>query len=255
MLIDTHAHLESIADLDRVLEQAREAGVGAIIAVGSDFDSSLKMLEIADRFPGFVYPAVGLHPWEIAKAGRDGLGRVLKLIDDHRDEVVAVGEVGLDYDKRVRAVVEKGQQQAVLREFLAVAANLDKPVSLHSRYSWKDCLDMVRDAGLRKVVFHWFTGFSSVLGEILKDGYYISATPAAEYHSEHRRAIKEAPLPQLLLETDTPVSYGRENRFQAAPGDVWRSLKAVAEIKALDPEMVARATTENAARLFGIRKL
>ncbi len=251
-LIDTHAHLEDLPDLDSALEQAREAGVIAIVAVGQDYASNSRALELASKYPRFVFPAMGLHPWELRRVDSAGLQKVLQQIEEHRDAIVAVGEVGLDYDKRVRAVAEKDRQQAVLKELLALAATLGKPVSLHSRYSWKDCFDLVQAAGLQKVVFHWFTGFSSVLDQILKTGYYISATPAAEYHSEHRRAIKEAPLAQLLLETDTPVHYGREDRFQATPKAVLRSLKAASGIKGLDESLVAEKTTENAARLFGL---
>ncbi|MBI4332386.1 MAG: TatD family hydrolase [Chloroflexi bacterium] len=251
-LIDTHAHLESLPELEGSLEEARQAGLKAIVAVGSDYESNLHVLDIAARYPGIVFPALGLHPWDLGKAGVSEVEQDLKLIEDHRDMIVAIGEVGLDYDKRVRAAAEKDRQQAVLKEFLALAAKLDKPVSLHSRYSWKDCFDLARAAGLRKVVFHWFTGFSSVLEQILKAGYFISATPAAEYHSEHRRAIRESPLSQLLLETDSPVFYGRENRYQASPKDIVRSLGAVAQIKGVDRELVAAQTSGNARRLFGV---
>lgn len=254
-VVDTHAHLESLASLEKDVYEAKEAGVVAIIAVGSDYDSNVRVLDIAAKYPSFVFPALGLHPWELGKVGTEGVDKNLKLIEDQREAIVAVGEVGLDYDKRVRAIAEKDRQQAVLREFLALAKRLDKPVSLHSRYSWKDCFDMVRSAALDKVVFHWFTGFSSVLDSILKAGYFVSCTPAAEYHSEHRRAIREAPLAQLLLETDSPVSYGRESRYQSVPKDVLRSLNAVAELKGLDRDVVAEKTTENALRLFGIPTL
>jgi TatD DNase family protein len=137
-----------------------------------------------------------------------------------------------------------------LRELLSLARKLGKPVCIHSRYSWKDCFELVEDAGISKAVFHWFTGFSSVLQGILSAGYFVSATPAAEYHAEHRRAVKEAPLSQLMLETDCPVFYGREARYRSAPSDLLRSLNAVAEIKESDKATVAEKTTENAIKFF-----
>lgn len=251
-IIDTHAHIESLEHLEQALEAARLAGVSGIIAVGSDYDSNLRVLEIAAKYPGYVFPALGLHPWDLGRIPEADVARTLKLIEDHKKAIVAVGEIGLDYDKRVKAQVGKDRQQAVFKELLSLARKLDKPISVHSRYSWKDCFDLVRAAGVEKAVFHWFTGFSSVLAEILAAGYFISVTPAAEYHAEHRRAVKEAPLSQLLLETDSPVYYGRESRYQSSPADLVRSLKAAAEIKGVDRAVIAEKTTENATRLFGI---
>jgi TatD DNase family protein len=143
-------------------------------------------------------------------------------------------------------------QKDVLRRLLALALLHDKPVSLHSRYAWKDALQEARDADIRKLVFHWYTGFSSTLAELIEAGYYISATPAAEYHDEHRRAIRDAPLERLLLETDCPVNYGREQRYRSQPSDVLRSLKAIAAIRGISEQEAAAVTTANALRLFGL---
>ena len=107
---------------------------------------------------------------------------------------------------------------------------------------------------VEKAVFHWYTGTSSVLRDIIAGGYYISVTPAVSYHEEHRRAVKETPLQQLLLETDSPVTYarGREGEFKATPADALRSLKGAAELKGLSETELAETTTRNAKRLFGI---
>ena len=114
---------------------------------------------------------------------------------------------------------------------------------------------MVKEAGIKKAVFHWFTGFSSVLRDIIEAGYFISATPATEYHGEHRRAIKETPLEKLLLETDCPVTYGRETRYRSEPADILRSLRAVAAIKGIDEISVAEQTTHNATHFFDLPPL
>ena len=104
--------------------------------------------------------------------------------------------------------------------------------------------------GIDRAVFHWFTGFSSVLKDIIDGGYFVSATPAAEYHEEHRRAVKEAPLRRLLLETDCPVTYGREVRYESRPIDVLRGLKAVSQLKGVDEATIAEQTTRNAIEFF-----
>jgi TatD DNase family protein len=251
-LIDTHAHLDEIEDLDATLAAARQAGVAGIVAVGSDIKSNRKVLELAAQYPDFVFPALGWHPWFIKESEID---TNLEFIESNVDKAVAVGEVGLDYHKRVRAAAGKDLQKLVLGRILEIARVHDKPALIHSRYAWRDALDMVVAAGLERVVFHWYTGTSSVLREIVERGYYISVTPAVEYHDEHRRAVKEIPLERMLLETDSPVIYrrGSENEFTSSPADVLRSLQGAAMLKGTDEDSLAGITTENAIKLFRMK--
>ncbi|MBN2238477.1 MAG: TatD family hydrolase [Dehalococcoidales bacterium] len=249
-LIDTHCHLDEIEDIDTALSEATEAGVTRIIAVGINYESNEKVLELADRYPGTVLPALGLHPQDLPGMDDAEVTRTMKQIEDYIDRAVGIGEVGLDYHKRVRAEAPKDRQQAVLRDIMLLAGKYDKPVLIHSRYAWRDALDIAIETGVRNAVFHWYTGPSSVLRDLIEQGYYVSATPATEYHSEHRRAVREAPLDRLFLETDAPVSYGREDRFQATPKDAIRSLNASAEIRGTDAASLAEHTTRNAERFF-----
>ncbi len=250
-LIDTHAHLDEIDDIDPVLSAAKDTGLVAIIAVGIDIESNRKALEISERYKGFVYPALGWHPENVNESEIDANQEFIKA---NIGKAVAVGEVGLDYHKRIRAVAGKDLQKRALRELLKIAKVHDKPALIHSRYAWRDAFDIVNEAGLEKVVFHWYTGTSSVLRDIIARGYYLSVTPAVEYHEEHRRAVKEAPLDRLLLETDSPVVYarGREGEFQASPADVLRSLSGAAALRDMSEAEMAEVTTENANGLFGI---
>jgi TatD DNase family protein len=250
-LIDTHAHLDEIEDIDNVLAEARAAGLAAIIAVGIDLASNGKVLELSARYRGLVYPALGYHPENVRRPEMDAN---LEYIEANIDKTVGIGEVGLDYHKRIRAVADKDLQKRVLGELLKIAKAHDKPALIHSRYAWRDAFDIVKEAGIEKAVFHWYTGTSSVLRDIINHGYYISVTPAVEYHEEHRRAVKEAPLDRLLLETDSPVVYarGREGEFKAGPADVVRSLRGAADLRGLSEEIIAEATTQNAKKLFGI---
>ena len=250
-LIDTHAHLDEMEDLDRVLAEAREAGLVAIVAVGSDLESNRKVLQLAALYKDFVYPALGWHPWYIKEADIDAN---LDFIESNVGKAVGIGEVGLDYHKRVRAVADKDLQKRVLREILSIAKASNKPALIHSRYAWRDALDAVLEAGLEKAVFHWYTGTSSVLRDIVAQGYYISVTPAVEYHEEHRRAVKEVPLERMLLETDCPVVYqrGSVNEFTSSPADVMRSLRGAAALKGASEAEIAEVTTENAVKLFGL---
>ena len=251
-VIDTHAHLDELEDLESALNKAKEAGVVAAISVGSNHQSNQKVIEMCQEYPSFIYPALGLHPWELGNLESHQIDHALKFIEERIPDIVAVGEIGLDYNKRVVKVAPKELQKKVFNRLLALAKEYERPVSIHSRYAWKDCFELVKGAGVEKAVFHWFTGFSSVLRDIVDAGYFISATPAAEYHEEHRRAIKETPLDRLLLETDCPVVYGREIKYRSEPADILRSLRAVAALRGIDEVAIAEQTTYNATQLFGL---
>lgn len=251
-LIDTHAHLEEIADIERAIADAKSASVVAIIAVGSDYKSNQKVLELARLYKDFVYPALGLHPWNLGDAN---INAELEFIEANIGQAVATGEIGLDYDKRVRARADKELQMYALKEVLKIAKIHKKPAIIHSRYAWRDSLNLVEAVHQEKTVFHWYTGPSSVLRDIVSKGYFISATPAVEYHEEHRRAVKETPLDRLLLETDSPVIYRRGTQFEyeSRPVHILRALKGVSVLRGIDETQIAAITTDNALKFFGLK--
>lgn len=249
-LVDAHSHLEDISDLDGALRRAVDAGVAAIITVGSDYNSCRFALDTSknESYGLRIYPALGIHPWSLVQ---DGTKTTLNFIESKIGEAVGIGEVGLDYwYKEVRKNREKKRlQQDVFHAFLDMAKRYDKPIIIHSRGAWKDCVEMTIDAEVKKVVFHWFTGPEDTLERLLEHGYFVSATPAAHYSKEHRRVIEKTPLEYLLLETDSPVKY---QGLEAEPAHVVKSLSAVARLKGIGEKTVADRTTENASRVFGL---
>jgi len=247
-VIDTHCHLDEVDDVDSIIKKSQNAGVVAIVACGLDYKSNNVVLELAQKYKSYVYAAIGVYPWTISEAATS-LDREVQFVEDNMKYAVCVGEVGLDYKKELVKQVGKERQKEVFTAMIDIAVKHDKPVSIHSRYAWKDCLNLAKDVGITKAVFHWYTGPSSVLRGIVESGYYISACLAAEYHYEHKRAVKEMPLTQLLLETDTPVHY---QGHKAEPSDTIRALNAVCELKELGLVEVAEKTTENAKELFNI---
>ncbi len=241
-LMDGHAHLDRIHDLPGALATARRNGVAGIVAVGMDLISNRSVLDLSREYPGYVHAALGYHPWSLVA---DEVPANLAFLREHAGDCVAFGEIGLDY----KAKVKKNLQKDVFQSILHLARLHDKPVIVHSRLSHFRCFDMVKRAELAKAVFHWYSGPNDILQEILASGYYISATPALAYSPKHQEAVFAAPLEQILIETDCPVVYGN---LKSSPADVVSTLHEVSRIKRLDIEVVARVTTENAVRLYGI---
>jgi TatD DNase family protein len=247
-LIDTHAHLSDLDDMDGVIRRAKDAGVDGVIAVGANLSTCESTLRWAEAFSGYVLPALGIHPTEWS---HDDLDATLEFVEGHLDACVAVGEIGLDYwsrEARKNKAIRETQRELYIKQ-LAMARERDKPASVHGRGAWRDALDLAVAHGPGRVVFHWYSGPIDVLEELLDAGYFISATPAAAFSRDHRAALSKAPLERIVIETDSPVSY--QDR-PSEPADLPRTLGALAALKGIPEEDVAERTTRNAERIFRV---
>lgn len=241
-MIDCHAHLNEIEDVDAALARAQEAGITGFVAVGMDLASNRATLALHRRFPHLVFPAVGYHPWSITP---EEIGKNLAFIREHLAGCVALGEVGLDY----QAKVKKKMQQEVFAALLNLAAWEKKPVIIHTRFSQQRAHRMVKEMGLFKAVFHWYSGPLEVLEDILADGYFISATPALAYSPPHQAAVQAAPLSQILIETDAPVVYQDK---ESEPADLWTTARELSRVKGVELSQVIAITTANARKFYNI---
>ena len=170
-------------------------------------------------------------------------------------EASAVGETGLDYwYKWVRKDLGERQKQKDSFSFhLSLAREFDLPIIIHSRGAWQDCLSMARAGGVKRALFHWYSGPVDVLDQILEAGFYVSTGPSVAYSPELRKAMAHAPLERILVETDSPVHYkDGETSFMAEPKDVIRAWKALAQLKNLNEQETLAAVNINAKSFFGL---
>ncbi len=236
-MIDTHAHLESLDDPRAALARAWDAGVEAVAAVAMDADSGSIALQLAAEDKR-VWPCLGLHPWQVAKdTWQDEVAFVAKNLH----QAAALGEVGLDYKKKIK----KQTQQAVLAAQLELAAEHGLTALVHCRYSERRVLHMLREAGVI-AVFHWFAA-PDLLPQVLEQGHFISATPSVATSPPHRAAVQACPLKRLVLETDTPVPHAGK---PTEPVRVTETCQLVAQLKGITLAEVAAATNGNARALF-----
>ncbi len=253
-LVDSHCHLDLLdlkrlgATLEEVLEEARRAGVEAMLCVCVDLERFPRVLELAARLPG-VRATVGVHP--NVRSGRDpSVAELAELAADPR--VVAVGETGLDY---YRCEGNLDWQRERFRRHIRAAREVRKPLVVHSREAAEDTLRILREEGAGEVggVMHCFTGDRAMAEACLELGLHLSFSGIVTFANAGplREVAREVPGDRLLVETDapylTPVPYrGRPNQ----PAHVRRVAECLAEVRGEPLEVLAAATTANYRRLF-----
>lgn len=252
-IIDTHAHLDHVPDVELALKRAFDEGVSDVIAVSTDLKAIQRNLAVANNNPPVrVHVAFGVHPGEIKV---DELPATFEFIRANIKQAVAIGETGLDYwYKWVRKNdEEKKKQRDCFEKHLAFAGEFDLPIVIHSRGAWRDCLEMTKSAGVKRALFHWYSGPIDILEEILQEGYFVSCSPSVAYSAQSREAMTHAPMERTLIETDSPVFYNHpDGGFQAEPKDVNKTLKAYSELKNVNQQEACERLTNNAKEFFKI---
>lgn len=252
MYFDSHAHLDDRrfdADREEIIDGLAGCGVGLVMNIGCDLTSSLQSVALAHKYP-FIYAAVGSHPDDAANVNEQTLALYRRLAADER--VKAIGEIGLDYhyEDPPREI-----QRPAFRAQLELARELGLPVVVHEREAHADAMELIREFSDVHGVFHCYSGALEQAKELVSRGWYIGFTGVVTFKNA-RKAVEVAswlPLDRILIETDCPYMApephrGRRNDSRLVP----LVAQKIAEIKGLAPETVARATTENACRLFGI---
>jgi len=253
MLIDTHAHLQLQHfddDRDAVIRRALDAGVAKIITIGTDVASSWQAISLAEKYDS-VYAAVGIHPTDCGNAADEDFEMIRQLALHPR--AIAIGEIGLDF--YWKDVAPDAQRRAFVRQ-LALAREMNKPVIIHNREAGEAILQTLREEKIHELigVFHCFSENVEFARRVLDLGSFISFTGNLTYKkSTLPEVAAQVPLNRIMLETDapfmTPFPYrGKRNE----PAYVVHIAEKLAEIKKLPLAEIARATTENAHRLFSL---
>jgi TatD DNase family protein len=254
-LIDSHCHLdmdEYRDDLSLVLERSAAHGVKGVVAIGIDVASSQTAVAIAQKYPG-VRATVGIHPHDTCKSTRRNLEKLAELAAE--PEVVAYGEIGLDYAKKYS---DPATQRASFINQLNLARELRLPVVIHDREAHEDCLKYIRAAGPFEHggIMHCFSGDMEYARKLIDCNFHISIPGVVTYKNAHlmQDVAKHVPLERLLVETDgpflAPVPYrGKRNE----PLFTLYTAQAIADIRQTSLEEIAVNTTENCCKLFNYR--
>lgn len=253
--VDTHVHLsdeEYSEKVDEIVSEARNSKVTAMVSNSMDYETSLKSLQLARKYPSFVFAALGIHPWSVNNLNENDLQRASEVIIEsgRTGEVLAIGEVGLD--SKYKEIWDK--QLTVFDEMLRLAELLNLPVIIHSRGTTEKIVELLPSYNVKMVLLHWFSNPISLISKVVERGYYVSEGPPVVYSSGIQEVVQKVPLENLLTETDGPVRYfkGPFNGKLTTPAFLPLVVKAVAEIKKLSEADVADQIARNFENFFGV---
>ena len=250
-IFDSHAHYDDSRfdeDRDETLSSLKDKGVNFVVNCGCDLKSSLKTLELAEKFD-FVYAALGVHPHEAESTTEEELLKIKELYS--KEKAVAVGEIGLDYHYDFSP---RERQKEVFEKQLIVANELDLPVIVHDRESHEDTMTLLKKHKPKGVV-HCFSGSVEMTKEIVKLGMYIGLGGAVTFKNAKKpvEVAEYIPVEYLLLETDAPYMTPVPHRGERChSGHIALTAEKIAEVKGMDTQELIDICTENAKRLFSI---
>ncbi len=252
--IDSHCHLADPAfdsDREEVIARARESGAEAIVCIGESLDAAERARRLSDAHPGWLHWTAGVHPHDAAafEPTRD-LDAIRRCI---ACGAVAVGECGLDYhyDNSPRA-----SQRAAFAAQLELAAEVDRPVVVHTRDAADDTRDMMRDAAAHGVrgVLHCFTGPRELAEAAVDVGWHVSFSGIVTFRRwDDVELLRAIPDDRLLVESDAPYLAPVPHRgHRNEPGWVAHTVARLADARGTSADTVAARTARNARTLFGL---
>lgn len=252
--IDTHCHLDMedfAEDLDEVLSRATQAGVGRIVTIGIDLESSEKAIALADRYPQ-LSATIGVHPHDVEGLQEHDYARLERLYVDHGRSIVAFGEIGLDYFKNY---ADPAEQRKHFARQLNTAHELKLPVIIHNRDADEDILNLLRQAKPLDFggIMHCFSGDLPLARKIIDLGMLISIPGVVTFKNSStlQEVARNIPLTAMVLETDGPFLAPHPYRGKRnEPSYVVHTAHKIAELRGIDVAVIAGQTTANAEKIF-----
>ena len=254
MLVDSHCHLDRLdltqrsGGLDKVISDAQNRGISHLLTVAVDMDSSKSLIDITSKYPN-VYSSVGAHPLQDTNPPIPAVEDIASLAK--APKVVAVGETGLD--NHYGADSYEWQRESFVNHLIA-AQDVQKPVIIHTREARKETMDLLQEYRLERAgVMHCFTETWEMAKAAIDLGFYISFSGIVTFKNAEdlRQVVAKVPLDRLLVETDSPWLAPVPHRGkQNEPQYVYEVAQCVADIKKIDLETLAEATTNNFFKLF-----
>ena len=254
-MIDAHIHLDQYSDQELTSLLDDSQSIHAMVTVSNHLTSCKRNLQLSQTFTK-VKPAFGFHPEQPLPTDEEK-SELLSWIDDHQDEMIAIGEVGLPYYLRLENKITAShfdQYVELVEVFIQLAKKYDKPVVLHAVYEDAPVVcDLLEKHSILKAHFHWFKGDTNRIKRMIENGYFISVTPDVVYKEEIQDIVAKVPLERLMVETDGPWRFKGPFLGQMThPNMMEHSISKIASIKKGKPTEVADILLQNTRDFYSI---
>jgi len=257
LLVDVHAHLDHpflINDIDELIQRAESIGLKHIITNGINPATNRMCLQLSKKY-NIVMCAMGVYPRDpLKKESENGefpskfddydINKEIDFIRKNKHDVVAIGEVGLDFVNG-----QDSQQIEDFKKMVKLAEELRKPIIVHSRKAEQKCIEILEGSQLKNIVMHCFSGKKSLVNRIINNGWFLTVPTIVVKSQQFQDIVKIAPLSQLFCETDSPyLSPYKEKRNE--PAFVIESYTKIAEIKQMELNEVINNIYMNWQKIF-----
>jgi len=245
-------------DRDDVISRCKEE-MKAVITSDPNPETFEKTLSISERYKGFVFPILGIHPEYVERFTDGEIDVIIGRIRRNSDKIVGIGETGLDY-YYIRDEEQRERQRGMFRKFIQLSIDLDLPVCCHIRNgedksehnAFRDAVSALEEEGAKKVHLHMF-GSRKLLKRVIKNGWYISENAIILRSKNYKKVVRDTPMNRLMLETDAPWLHpSGDNDDRNDPMGVKAVAEKIAEIKKVPFEDVVHETTKSASEFYNL---
>lgn len=258
MLVDIHAHLDHpwiYKNIDKIIKNSKNNDVKVIITSGINKTTNRIALELSKKYD-IVKCSLGIYPIDALETEMNSgeyaehkekfdIDEELQWIEKHKDDMIAIGEIGMD----LKTGKDKLAQKKLFIKQLELAEKLDKPVIIHSRKAEQLVFEILKSTEIKKVVMHCFGGKLKLAKKIAEKGYYFSIPPSVVRSEHFQNIVKSVNISQLLTETDAPYQSPHKDKYNE-PHYVLETIKKIAELKQMDIEEVKKNIYMNFQKVF-----
>lgn len=248
-LFDSHTHIDMNHykhDRERVIERAKKAGLVGMVTCSISAASFRRTLGIISKHPDYIYHSAGCG---VSRLTHDEAEKIVSLTRKYAKDVIAVGEVGLDY-YWIKDSSGRKAQEPLFKMFIDLAIELDLPLVIHSRKAEAEATEILEKTFSGDVLMHCFDGSPEVAKRVSDNGWYITLPANFGKYRNRTEAAKIIPLSQILLESDGP--YLSPDNERNEPGKIVYGAETLRKILEFPLDDIANTTTENAKRFYGL---
>ena len=250
-MYDAHAHLSPrwMPNYLEIAEKSLNNGIKGIVNSAVEISEYKYTLDLTKKYSQ-IKTALGIAPQRIKQLNNNDINKYLEKIELHKNEIVAVGEIGLDY-YWIKEVENRKKQRELFERIIKLANRINLPIIIHSRESDEDLFPIIEKFASTSVILHSFSGNEEYASRAIDNGWFTSFSTSVCYSKPRQRVVKKIPLENLLIETDSPFLHPTPGKkLKNEPLNVKFAAEKIAEIKNITIIDVIERTSKNCEKLF-----